>query len=111
MERALVAPTLMHPFLSPHPSAAAWRDAASQAALERRALEQVAEAQGQGRALASPKKFVFALQGQPDLALLMGCLGAWRAAAAERRRLRQQVMRAYRHLYLTLARRCFGILR
>lgn len=47
----------------------AWRDAAADAAAERCALERAAAAEGSGRT--TPKKLLFALRGEPHLALLM----------------------------------------
>lgn len=88
---------------------AAWREAAADAAQEHWALEQVAQAEGRGRA--SPKKLIFALQGDHLRALLMQCLAGWQAAAAEQRRLRAQVLAAFKHLYFSLARRSFAVLR
>ena len=88
---------------------AAWREVVAEAAEQRWALEQVAAAEGQGRP--SPKKLVFALQGDHSAALLMHCLDVWRAATAVQRDLRARVLRAYRHLYFSLARRCFAAMR
>lgn len=71
----LLLRTLSAGFLSedpaplPTPLLPQWREAAAAAAEERWALERVAAAEGSGRA--SPKKLVFALRGQADLALLM----------------------------------------
>lgn len=88
---------------------AAWREAAAAAAEQSWALQQVAYADAAGRT--TPKKLVFELAGQPRLALLMGALGAWRGLATARRQARSQVLRAYRHLYFWLARRCVDALR
>lgn len=88
---------------------AAWREATAAAAEQRWALERVVGAQGQGRS--TPKRLVFALQGEQGLALLMGAFAVWQGAAEGQRHLREQVLQAYKHLYFQLARRCFSILR
>lgn len=89
---------------------AAWREAAAEAAQQRWALQQIAEAEGR-MTLVSPKKLMFALRGEPQLALQMQAWAAWRSVAEVQRHLRSQVLRAYKHLYFALAHRCFGILR
>jgi len=71
---------------------------------------QAAEAEGRtGRS--TPKKVLYSLLGDHDRALLMHCWAGWAGAAAERRRMSELTMQAYRHLYFALARRCFAVLR
>lgn len=57
------------PTTRPPPSQ--WREAAADAAEERWALERAAAAEGSSRA--TPKKLLFALRGEADLATLMPC--------------------------------------
>ena len=87
----------------------AWREAAAAAAEQRWALETVAVADARG--CTTPKRMLFALRGQAELALEAHVFGEWRAATAAQRHLRSQVLRAYKHLYFSLARSCFEVLR
>lgn len=86
-----------------------WHSAAATSAERRFALEQVAQAEGRGRP--SPKKLVFVLRGQHELALMMQALNRWRAVLAGQRLHRALILRAYKHLYYSLARHCFATLR
>lgn len=54
---------------------------------------------------------LYSLLGDHDRALLMHCWSGWAAAAAGRRRRRDLTLLAYCHLYYSLGRRCFAVLR
>ncbi len=61
--------------------------------------------------LTPSKQAVFAMQGQHELAHMMGAFGAWRQLVIERQQAQEKLMLAYKHLYFALARRCFDVLR